>query len=377
MVWSAAAASLTVITSVLSAADDAQVRNLENRVTALEQRKSANGMINPNGRPQVRDGADLFFTADFIYWVANESGLGFVVKNENNCNWVSSGKLKTPGFNWEPGFRVGIGYNLPHDGWDVYADWTWLIARANKHVSSDGGNLFPTFLNINEIDTHGNRVWKADAKWKTNLNMIDLELGRQFFVSKWLTLRPFMGLRNAWVNQHYNLSYQGVFNTYNSFVPDVTGILRGNHECKFWGIGLRTGLNTQWGLGCGFSAYGDLGLSLLFGRFHINEHENFCGGVSSSSSSSSVDFSNANMFRLKDKYTACRAITDLGAGLRWDHYFNRDRFHFRFQAGWEQHMFFSQNQFDRVVDDFQPGMTVTNQGDLSFNGLTLSTRFDF
>ncbi len=45
--------------------NNAQMRNLENRVNALEQRRGSSGMINPPGRPQVRDGADIFIFADW------------------------------------------------------------------------------------------------------------------------------------------------------------------------------------------------------------------------------------------------------------------------------------------------------------------------
>ncbi|MES2345596.1 MAG: Lpg1974 family pore-forming outer membrane protein [Chlamydiota bacterium] len=370
MMQSVAAASLLTAISVVHAADDAQMRNLENRVAALEQRKSANGMINPNGRPQIRDGADVFVTADFLYWIGNESGLGFVVKNGTNAGFVDSGKLVSPHFKYEPGFRLGLGYNLPHDGWDVYADWTWLISRADRHVTpNSGGNLFPTIMNLQEIDSISTQISSANAHWKTHLNIIDLELGRQFFVSKWLTLRPHFGLRTAWVNQDYKQNYHGSFNVIRPSPIDlnVPGTLYSEEKCKFWGIGLRGGLNNQWGMGHGFSLFGDLAASLLFGRFHIDEDQNF-------KPTGLVSF---NVFNEKSKFTACRAIVDLGAGLRWGQYFNRDRFYFRLQAGWEQHMFFSQNQFLRVVDDFIPGITVSNQGDLSYNGLTISALFAF
>jgi hypothetical protein len=38
---------------------------------------------------------------------------------------------------------------------------------------------------------------------------------------------------------------------------------------NFWGVGLRGGLDTQWGLGKGFSIYGKLALSVLWGKFSI------------------------------------------------------------------------------------------------------------
>lgn len=360
--WSAATASLVAAVSVVNAADDAQMRNLENRVNALEQRKSANGMINPNGRPQVRDGADIFITADFLYWIGNESGLAFALKNGSGGSPEGSQKLVSPHFKYEPGFRLGVGYNLPHDGWDLYADWTWLMSKADRDIRpNSGGVLIPTIINLDAIEEISGGLTSASANWKTHLNIIDLELGRQFFVSKWLTLRPHFGLRNAWVNQTYRQRYNGLFDS-------TTGILRNEEKCKFWGIGLRGGLNNQWGMGHGFSLYGDLAVSLLFGRFHIDENQDF-EATDGGTSFTALDW--------KNKFTACRAVTDLAAGVRWAQYFSRDRFYLRLQAGWEQHLFFSQNQFDHVFGGIGVPLTFSNQGDLSYNGLTLSALFAF
>jgi len=59
---------------------DAQMKNLENRVNALEQRKGASAMVNPSGRPQVRDGVDLFYTLDLLVWQSHENGIGYATQ---------------------------------------------------------------------------------------------------------------------------------------------------------------------------------------------------------------------------------------------------------------------------------------------------------
>ena len=82
--WPAAAASLVAFTSLVNA-DDMQMRNLENRVAALEQKKGANGIINPAANPPTRDATGLFITADFLYWKAHESGLAYAFQSENNA----------------------------------------------------------------------------------------------------------------------------------------------------------------------------------------------------------------------------------------------------------------------------------------------------
>ena len=57
--------------------------------------------------------------------------------------------------------------------------------------------------------------------------------------------------------------------------------------------------------------------------------------------------------------------------------FSRDRYHFGVKFGWEFNVFFDQNQLVRFVGDTAPGSFVQNDGELSFQGLTLGMRFDF
>src|SRR5690242_17282677 len=101
------ATSLVAFTSIVSAdGDTAQMRNLENRVSALEQRKGASGMINPQGRPQVRDGYDVFVFGDVLVWNAHENGLLLGVKNKGSSTNLSHSHTKTIRGKWNAGFRA-------------------------------------------------------------------------------------------------------------------------------------------------------------------------------------------------------------------------------------------------------------------------------
>jgi hypothetical protein len=348
-------AAVTALASSL-AADDAQVRNLENRVCALEQCRNSCGMINPDGRPEVNCGMDLFVTADFLWWQAAENGLAFTVLEDVIDPDVASGEfdltIEDPKFRWHAGFRVGVGYNLPHDGWDLYLNWTRIHSRASKTVTADAGESFlPGFFQN-----------FAQAKWKLRLNVLDLELGRDFYTSKWLIIRPFIGIRSAWVSQTYATEITGDLAGSTDFSTDMKN--------RYWGIGPRAGLNSQWGLGCGWSIYGDLAISLVYGHFHIRQDyfEEISGG-------STEDF-------VKHSFRSGRAITDLGLGLRWDNWFCCDSYHLGLQVGYEHHMFFGQNQLNNWISGLPTfgqgaGFFVSNLGDLTMQGFTASARFDF
>ena len=310
----------------------------------------------PSARPGMTSGWDLFITADWLIWQANESGLGYAINNQDidttQTLSLGSGSVKSPHFEWEYGVRLGLGYNMPHDQWDLRLNWTWFRDHASSHTSSGFSTteaLYPVFMNPDATSTFDvAAAISADAHLHLQLNVLDLEMGRQFYAGKWLSLRPHFGLRNAWVDQTYKVSYDTLYNSTDEIVLDDYHTHMKN---DYWGLGVRGGLDTQWGLGAGFSIFGNAAVSVLYGFFDIHHSEHY---VESSTSSGYV-LSEKNSFR------AGRAVTDLQIGMRWDKNFANDRFHFGVQAGWEHHMFFSQNQIMRFVDSANPAVYVQNQ----------------
>lgn len=332
-----------------------------------------NCIINPPARPPTNECFNLFFTGDFLWWEAHENGLDYLVKNEEGTAFINSGKVTEPKFEWDPGFRVGLGYNMAHDGWDVYANWTRFHTttgddRTHRPV---GGLLEPTFLDPSFDDlpiTLGQLFNEARSRWKLHLNQIDLTLGREFFVSRWLTLRPHLGLRAAWIRQKYTIHYLG---TLTESVPSLdlpVGASTDNlvdMRNNYTGFGLLGGLNTQWGLGGGWSLYGDLDLSLLYGFFRVTHKEE-------------EDISHTAKMHIRNRFHLSRVVADLAAGLRWQRSFGcDDDLAILIQLGWEHHVYFGQNQFMRFTNAFMPGQSVSNLGDLTLQGWTLAFKFDF
>ncbi|MBM3197751.1 MAG: autotransporter outer membrane beta-barrel domain-containing protein [Chlamydiae bacterium] len=361
------AVSLAYSSMIQADVTDAQYNNLEYRVSALEQRKCANTMVNPSGRPQVKDGADLFFTADWLIWQAHENGLGYAVKTSASqplSSALYNSSVKNMYFDFDSGFRVGLGWNTPHDGWDLGATWTWFLNKADR-TSTVGSSSFLEPTNMyapanEEVSGFG----QAKALWRLHLNMIDLDLGREFFVSKWMTLRPFIGLRTAWIRQKETYTFSQAVAEPGS---DQTGaLLVGTNN--YWGMGPRAGMNTQWGLGWGFSFVGNAAFSLLYGFFQVEDLQ-----TQKFSGSSNTVVNNKDSFRVD------RAISELVLGMRWDWMFADDRVHLGLQAAWEHLMFFGQNQFKQFIGTHASnvGSFVANQGDLTIQGWTISARLDF
>lgn len=362
------ALSLVGMNSVVSAVDDMQVRNLENRVSALEQRRGANGMINPPARPVVKDGVDLWLQAEALYMRATEDSINYGIKQKNTSVNYVDGQVKNVSYDWTWGWRAGIGYNLPHDGWDMILNYTWFRSNENDSTNSDSNEaIYQTWTDPNSSNVTMATVLAGHASGHSHLKFdyLDFQLGREFFVSKWLTLRPFAGARGLWTHRDLKVTYKG--GTLGQGNLANAAKLREKFNNHYRGGGLLAGLDTQWGLGMGWSFYGNADIALIYGTQRLRDKQT---KVSTTGTSQLFN-------RIHDNWTTVRTMIDLAFGLRWDHLFCDDAYRIRLELGWEQHLLPGFSRDLNFVDDVTPGKFVYNQGDLAVSGLALQARFDF
>ncbi|MGL5264019.1 MAG: Lpg1974 family pore-forming outer membrane protein [Candidatus Rhabdochlamydia sp.] len=352
-VWPAIAASMLLATSFTHADfGDSALRNLENRLTCLEQKRGVNGMINPPAMPLTRNGWDFQISADALLWQLHEDGLTYAVETTAPTTPGTSGlpvgadgvKQK---YNW--GFRIGLDWTIPHDNWDIALQWTHIINNRHGSSTADTGNVLVKTQGFANAATVG--FTSASAKYHNRLDQIDLNLGREFFISKWVTLRPFFGLRADWLRQRFRTSY---------YLPTATETASqiAHQKNKWWGIGIESGLNTQWNFCGGFSLYGNVATAIEYGlqKLHLNE-----SGIVEPS--------------FRRSYHICRPILDLQLGLGWDYNFCEDGFHFGLKLGWENHVYFDQSRF--LSYNTVNYSDNTSGGSLTYQGWTLHACFDF
>jgi len=159
--------------------------------------------INPSARgcpENMMGSAGVFVTADFLWWKAQENDLivGFNQTVNNPAPDAAIGSVIRHNPKWKPGFRVGLGFNPSYDGWDVYFNWTWYrnSNTRNYSVTAAGPAVAGT---VNQgivsfwLNPNDNGIPTASSRWRILLNMIDLELGRDYYVSCGLSLRPYAG----------------------------------------------------------------------------------------------------------------------------------------------------------------------------------------
>ncbi len=318
-------------------------------------------LINPSSRFQVKDGCNMFLTADFLWWSANTDSLYYAQSNFGTPTTAIppdgsvdfSGHLQRVKEKWGPGARVGFGGNMPYDEWDIYLNWTWFHADPTDSAKEHENG--PLLVLWSHPDNDATRfATLAHAKWDLTINVLDLEMGRSFWVGKYLSVRPYMGIRGAWIDQEFKIKYDY------ATVPEIKGRLK--MQSDFEGVGARAGLDMRFALYNGWSLYGLATASLLYGHFDCDFHQK-------------SDLH--KIARTEDGFHRGISTVQMGLGVRWDTFFHHRRYHFGIAAGWEQNIWYGITQFNHYNSQLQAGSHAQNNADLTLQGGTLSARFDF
>ncbi len=322
--------------------------------------------ITPEAGPRVDHGIDAFITGDFIYWTARIDNLSYVMTGVgNNITSVGKGSTKYPDWSWNPGFKAGIGLNLPHDSWDVCAEYTWYYSSASNASNAGGNGMLPAWniANSNTLIQNNDSIVQARGEWGIHFYAIDVSLGRNYFISRFLTLRPFVGFKGSWIDQNYSVLY-------NIETTAIDTSLKMENNQDYWGVGLRSGLKTAWHIDPSWSLYGDFALATLWSQFEITRKDIRTDGRNPGVGSPPLD-TPITSIHVEDNFHTIKSVLECGVGLRGEWWFFESRYHFMVQAGWEEQLWINHNNFEKVH------VVQADHGDLILQGFTIKLRFDF
>lgn len=301
------------------------------------------GLSNPSTRPMTQPKTvDLSVSA--LYWYTAEA-IDWAYTRSGDTTFLES-TYETFTFNWAPGFRVGLGYNMEHDGWDSQASFTWFQSYAT--AASDGPIIVPGFLAARLSLLEPFLSGKANVN--IHYNMFDWDVGRSFFVSRHLSLRPSIGMKAGWISQKIH----------SHWIVDPLIIAEENIKHSFKGGGPKGGVASQWQLGHlrkhFFSLIGTFEVSYLWGHWSI--HDRY------------ID----SLLTLIDAATTPRSFGSIVLhsflGFGWDVDFDRDRSHAAFKLGYEIEDWLNQLQIFTNINGAQ-------NNDLILQGLSASLLFSF
>ncbi len=369
--------------------------------------------ITPNAGPRVAHGADVFMEVDFIWWKAVQGGNEFLtsvseikepkltVIDPKKGASVPRNTFTNVSENWSPGFKVALGLNIAHDGWDVLTRYTWLRSKSNRTL--DNHNYYdiyplpatgvPKVMKPDPSDpaaTVPGAIGKVSSHWDLHFNVIDFEVGRNFYLSQFLTMRPFMGLKGTWQDQ--TLSIETMLEKDNFFevlYPDsktakVYGPYKIEDVMKNGGIGVRTGFNMSWKMTKNWSLYTDLAWTTMFTQYSKLYRKDLLADPKKELVKDGNDLTVLDMDEAGDKkFYALRNLTELEIGMRWETWMSDDNYYLAFQAGWEQQVWnnwgkgFLTSYYRGYDEMLRPHQLTQGSKDLGFHGLNLKLRFDF
>jgi len=358
----AALSTLAIAHVAAQGSMDSRLSTLEAQVDAITQKnvRGTTQATSVTSRPMI-DGAELYAIADALYWKPTQDDLTYTFRNheevdaQGNVNGLFSGNAKDLKPDWNVGFRLGLGYNMPYDQWDL--ELVWTNYRNNSHSSTDAPPKGYLLSALSPIGVGGGSgLWNAEATLKLRYDTLDLELGRAFYTSKALSFRPFVGARLARINERFNAKSTGIIN------PIFGRNLFTKFQNLFHAWGARAGLDMNWRFGSHWGIIGRAAGSIVYGRYHVSSIQ------TASSSISGFEYDVSNGFH------RVRFNAEGMAGIEWDAYVNRNRAHLFFSLGYEITEWFDYNH---TRNFFNGALYVQKGGDLGLQGVTFSARVDF
>lgn len=321
--------------------------------------------------PATQPGEDsptVFVTADYTYWVARQGGLAYAISNDYTA--AAAGVTRTRGSVFYPdwkgrsGFKVGLGAYLNHDGWDMYAQYTWFYNKQqeNKYGSNanfTAGQGFSTWW----IDDANNFVMdgidEASTFWANWFNRVDVQLARSHYAGHYLQMRPYMGILGAWDEQWYNIRYK--VNAADPR-PDTW-----ENNQKWWGVGPWGGVCNAFMFPMGdsqthWSLFMDMGIALPWSK--VQADLNLKDGATAALLSDAYT---------RNTYWTIEPMLEMALGLRWETWWTEGmNWNFMLQAAWEQQVWFAHNYMQPIGAQGLGG-----NGNYIMQGLTIKAKVGF
>lgn len=303
----------------------------------LYSEPSARPVIPSSSRREVINGWNFIITAEGLYWIATEDGLYYAQSGRSTDGSTFDGHVERIHPSWRPGFRLGLGGNMPYDDWVTSLDWTYY---SSKKKNENRGSLL---LLWTEPDVFAS---SAKAQWKLNYDILDFIIGRPFWAGYRFSIFPFFGVRGAWLDQDFHIQSLSGSSTTNVHL-----------ENDFAGAGIRGGADIRYMLAGNWCFFGLFSGSLVYGHFHLGMKQ-------------------ANLHS-RDGQDQGLPSVQLAGGVRWDKFFREGAVHLALYAAWEQNYWFNFNKMDHFQGTLHTAILLRNNGSLSLQGGTFGLQFFF
>jgi len=320
-------------------------------------------------RVDVTGAWDTYIAGSFTYWqaLADDMYYGFYSSYHASELGVPPSQHKHfADFNYKyhPGFKVVLGHLSKYDNWNGLVRYSWMHVREKRASANTAANIYlfqPWTGNFLAQDG----LTKTTGDWRLKNHIIDLELGRPYYLGRMLIFEPHLGLKGYLIYQRmYTRMYEPIelWKTWN--------------KCNSWGIGGRTGCNMKWLFSPDWRFFGTPAFALAYQAYTLKR-----GHKRQDRDYDSVDY--------KDKKYGVVPIVELALGIGYGSYFSGYNWHFDLSASYEFQVWFNQivmmafaksdsffASLAGVAADY-PTNNPYQPTNLMIHGLTVSAKLDF
>jgi hypothetical protein len=320
-------------------------------------------------KPAIK-GTGLSFAGEFLYWTAQ--GEDNVIAYQAGLPGLTLGDAKRLDLGWSPGFRLGLDYQLPYDGWDLGLSYTYFRSDAETTLGGNGTEFFfipgsGQFLAL--LD--GMDAGRVDAKRNLSYDHFDVELGRKSKLTDSLSVRfmggpSFVSIKDERQTNYFDGEASGGPST---IVPPYDGTtygLMGRNSTESFLYGLRLGADGEMKLPHGFALNAKVAGALYAGK---SKHHTL--SASDGDRDGVVDPVEVVVDSNNDYFKLIPAV-EFEGGVSWERKL-LDSLNFKVFAGYQFRNYFG--LLERQIDN--GFFTTQQQKDLGFQGLVFRVRLDF
>ncbi len=299
---------------------------------------------------QQKNQSAITFSTEILYWqIIQDHLLASIKANGIHQGNVSSLAWVDQHFNYDPGFRVGLGGILPYDQWHLSATYTFLRTSSSQH-STDSNPEYYMILS-GHMQSLAEQV---KSSWQMHFQSLDIMLGRLFSVSDSLKIKPQMGIKGAYPKQQWHVSYIHPVIHQNELI-----FLNQRIQNFFWGVGPNLGLDLSWTLPKSWALQIKPSWSLLLSKIYSTV-------IYSEIANQNIQ-SNTTVKGTQQVIVLIPQM-ELWLGAEWTHTFHQNRY-FQINFGYDVQYFWNEANILAFVQ--------LPQGSLMLHGATIGFNFGY
>lgn len=314
-------------------------------VAAVEQKQPTEWIAPADPTWRIpKKGARVYLIGDFLYWSATSNAVlqGFKIEDSSHV------KIKPFDIAYKPGFRVGLGYRLPHDSWEAAAYVTQLRTTNHLQQTTHGDASIET--NFGNLTEDSENFDSQKGHWHLKYTLLDGELSRCVAASKALIISPFIGARGAWIHQKEHLTFSG------------SNVLNVDAHSHYRAGGLRLGTDLHFYFMKYVCLFGKAAASLIWGCFEEETR---------------IEMDDDTLFLAKAKPKQLAGDIALRAGAKGTLPLYQRQAFLTLGLTYDMALWFFDNQFLNVFQASDALQTQMQQGNLTLQGISVTVRLDF